>query len=370
MIPRPTPQVAAVPASTPFVAPEALARRVGRDSLVRLGANESAFGPSPKAIAAMQAALGRTSWYGDPESRELREALALERHCAVENIVVGSGIDDLLGLVVRTYLAPGATALATRGTYPTFAYHVSGYGGKMSTVDARSDGSVDIDGMIERSKTLSPAIVYLANPDNPSGTMAAVGDVERLRAALPAGTLFVLDEAYVDFSGDAGVLDDAIVENTIRMRTFSKAHGLAGARIAYAIAAPEIVATFEKIRLHFGVNRTAQIGALAALNDRAYTTYVVGEVARGRDAYVALGRKLGVATLASATNFVCFRLGSRAEAEALVAALLERGIFVRKPGAPPIDDCIRVTVGTPGERAAFADAFAEALDALREKAIP
>jgi len=368
MIPRPTPQIAAVPASTPFVAPEALARSVGRDSLVRLGANESAFGPSPKAIAAMQSGLGRTSWYGDPESRDLREALALERHCSLDNIVVGSGIDDLLGLVVRTYLGPGATALATRGTYPTFAYHVIGYGGTMATVDARSDGSVDIDGMIERSQILSPAIVYLANPDNPSGTMAAAVDVERLRAALPAGTLLVLDEAYVDFIGDAGVLADGIFENTIRMRTFSKAHGLAGARIAYAIAAPEIIATFEKIRLHFGVNRSAQIGALAALNDRAYTTYVVGEVARGRAAYVALGQKLGVATLASSTNFVCFRLGSRAEAEALVAALLERGIFVRKPGAPPIDDCIRVTVGTPSERAAFGDAFAEALDALREKA--
>jgi len=368
MIPRPTPQVAAVPGSIPFVAPEALARRVGRESLVRLGANESAFGPSPKALAAMQAALGRTSWYGDPESRELREALAQRHGCAFENIVVGAGIDDLLGLVVRTYLAPSATALATRGTYPTFTYHVIGYGGELATVDTRADGSVDIDALIARAHQLRPAIVYLANPDNPSGTMCPAADVERLRSALPAGTLFVLDEAYVDFIGDAAILGDAIVENTIRMRTFSKAYGLAGARIAYALAAPEIIATFEKIRLHFGVNRTAQIGALAALNDRAYTEYVAGEVARGRAEYVALGEKLDVPTLASFTNFVCFRLGSRVAAEAMVAALLERGIFVRKPGAPPIDDCIRVTIGTPGERAAFADAFAEALDALREKA--
>ncbi len=368
MIPRPTPQVEAVPASTPFVAPEALARRVGRASLVRLGANESAFGPSPKAIAAMQAALGRTSWYGDPESRELREALALRHGCAFENIVVGSGIDDLLGLVVRSYLAPGATALATRGTYPTFTYHVVGYGGEIATLDARADGSVDIDGMIASATTIAPALVYLANPDNPSGTMAGAADIERLRAALPTGTLLILDEAYVDFIGTARVLGDAIVENMIRMRTFSKAYGLAGARIAYAIAAPGIIATFEKIRLHFGVNRTAQIGALAALNDTAYTAYVAGEVARGRDEYVALGKTLGIATLASFTNFVCFRLESRAQAEAMVAALLERGIFVRKPGAAPIEDCIRVTIGTPGERAAFADAFAEALAALREKA--
>ena len=368
MIPRPTPQVDAVPASTPFVAPEALARRVGRESLVRLGANESAFGPSPRAIAAMQAALPHTSWYGDPESRDLREALAERHGCAFENIVVGSGIDDLLGLCVRAFLAPGETALATRGTYPTFTYHVIGYGGRLATVDARADGSVDIDALIESAGAIQPKIVYLANPDNPSGTLVGAVAVDRLRAALPAGTLFVLDEAYVDFVGTMPIVAETIVENTIRMRTFSKAYGLAGARIAYALATPAIVATFEKIRLHFGVNRTAQIGALAALADRAYTVGVAEEVARGRADYVELGKRLGLPTLASFTNFVCFRLASRAHAEAMVGALLQRGIFVRKPGAPPIDDCIRVTVGTSAERAAFAAAFAEALDDLREKA--
>jgi len=368
MIPRPTPQVDAVPASTPFVAPEALARRVGRDSLVRLGANESAFGPSPRAIAAMQAALPLTSWYGDPESRDLREALAERHGCAFENIVVGAGIDDLLGLCVRTFLAPGETALTTRGTYPTFTYHVIGYGGTLATVDAKADGSVDIDALLATAVATGPKIVYLANPDNPSGTIAGAADVERLRAALPVGTLFVLDEAYVDFVGTTPIVAEGIVENTIRMRTFSKAYGLAGARIAYALATPEIIATFEKIRLHFGVNRTAQIGALAALADRSYTADVAAEVARGRDEYVALGRDLEIPTLASFTNFVCFRLASQAHAEAMVGALLERGIFVRKPGAPPIDDCIRVTVGTSSERAAFAAAFAEALDTRREKA--
>ena len=368
MIPRPVPQIEAVPASTPFVAPEALALRAGRDTLVRLGANESAFGPSPRAVAAMQTALVKTSWYGDPESRDLREALVRHHDCAFENIVVGSGIDDLLGLTVRAYLAPGETALATRGTYPTFSYHVIGYGGTLASVAAKADGSVDIDGLIARAAAILPKIVYLANPDNPSGTMVAVADVERLRASLPAGTLLLLDEAYVDFIGDAAVVSETIVENTIRMRTFSKAYGLAGARIAYALAAPEIIATFEKIRLHFGVNRTAQLGALAALADRAYTAEVAREVARGRAEYVELGKRLGTPTLASYTNFVCFRLRSRSEAEAMVAALLDRGIFVRKPGAAPIDDCIRVTVGTQSERAAFADAFAEALDALREKA--
>jgi histidinol-phosphate aminotransferase len=143
---------------------------------------------------------------------------------------------------------------------------------------------------------------------------------------------------------------------------------LAGARVGYAVAPAAYIATFQKIRQHFGVNRLAQIGALAALADEAFKAAVTAEVARGRAEYAALGRQLGAATLPSATNFVCFEIGTKAAAEAMVATLLERGVFVRKPYAPPIDGFIRVTVGTPAERAAFADIFSEALALIREKA--
>jgi histidinol-phosphate aminotransferase len=154
----------------------------------------------------------------------------------------------------------------------------------------------------------------------------------------------------------------------IRTRTFSKAYGMAGARIGYALASAETITTFQKLRLHFGVNRTAQIGALAALDDGAFLRGVIAEVERGRDEYHALAARHGLASLPSATNFVCIGIGTKAQADAMLAALLERGVFVRKPWAPPIDGYIRVTVGTAPQRAVFAEAFAEALDLVREKA--
>jgi histidinol-phosphate aminotransferase len=365
--PQPTPQIRDVPATTPFVAPEELARRVGRESLVRIGANESSFGPSPHAIEAMRDSLALTSYYGDPESFALRTALAERHGCALENLVVGAGIDDLLGLIVRTFAAPGDVALMSHGSYATFTYHVVGYGLTLATAPPFADGSIDVDALIAAAHEHRPKIVYLANPDNPSGTLAAAAAVARLRAALPPATLFVLDEAYADFVDPADLPPEGVEPRTIRLRTFSKAHGLAGARIAYAIAAPETIATFQKIRLHFGVSRAAQAGALASLADRAFVARVVAEVARGRDDYRALAARHGRRTLPSHTNFVCIEVGTRAQAEAMVHGLLERGVFVRKPGAPPIDGFIRVTVGTPEERAAFAEAFALVLDTLHER---
>jgi histidinol-phosphate aminotransferase len=139
---------------------------------------------------------------------------------------------------------------------------------------------------------------------------------------------------------------------------------MAGARIAYALAPADIIATFQKIRHHYGVNRTAQIGALAALEDDAFVASVVAEVARGRREYAELGSRLDLATLPSHTNFVCFDIGSRERAEALVDELLRRAVFIRKPGVAPLDRFVRVTVGTPDERRRFAAIFEQARAAI------
>jgi histidinol-phosphate aminotransferase len=365
--PEPTPQVRDVPPTTPFVGPEELARRVGRSSLVRLGANESSFGPSPRALAAMRDSLALTSYYGDPEAHDLRTALAARHGCGIVNIVIGAGIDDLLGLIVRTYATRHDVALMSHGSYATFVYHVVGYGLKLETVPPHDDGSIDVDALAAAAREGRPKIVYLANPDNPSGTFLASDDVARIRAALHPSTLFILDEAYADFVAPGALPPDGIDAQTIRLRTFSKAYGMAGARIAYAIASPEAIATFQKIRLHFGVNRAAMAGALASLDDAEFIAGVVAEVARGREEYRALAERHGLRTLPSHTNFVCIEVGSREAAEAMVHGLLERGVFVRKPGAPPIDGFIRVTVGTPAERAAFAEAFTAVLESLRAR---
>lgn len=362
--PSPTRAIEALAPSRPFVAPEELARRAGHASLLRLGANESAFGPPPRALAAMRAELPHVSWYGDPESAELRAALAGRHACGLHNIVVGSGIDELLGLAVRAFLAPGDASVATLGTYPTYAYHVAGFGARLETVPYAADGSVQLDTLATLAHATGARIAYLANPDNPSGSFAAREEVARFRDALPTNCLLLLDEAYGDFVAPSELLAETIDPRVLRMRTFSKAFGLAGARIAYAVGSAEAIVAFGKIRLQYGVNRTAQIGALAALHEDAFVANVVDEVARGRAEYAALAAAEGLRSLPSRTNFACIEIGSRAAAERMVEELLRRAVFVRKPAAAPLDGFIRVTVGTERDRELFAAAFRAALRAL------
>ncbi len=354
---RPAPAIEAIPATTPFVGPEQLMRETGRSELVRLGANESAFGPSPKALAAMASELDRLSWYGDPESLDLRDALASKHGCSPEQIVVGAGIDDLMGVAVRGWVAPGGLALTTRGTYPTFNYHVVGYGGELLFATYRDDGFLDLEAMAAIARERRPAIVYVANPDNPSGRFAGRDEMERFYAALPHDTLLFLDEAYADFVDERELMAPRFEDRLIRTRTFSKAYGMAGARIGYALATRETIATFQKIRLHYGINRNAQVGALASLRDEGFRERIARETAQAREEYYALARELGLGYLESHANFVCIDVGSAERATRVLAELLARGVWIRKPGAPPLDRYVRVSAGTAPMRQAFADAF-------------
>jgi histidinol-phosphate aminotransferase len=358
---RPTAAIEAIPETTPFVGPEQLMRETGQSRLVRLGANESAFGPSPKAVAAMRKELEHLSWYGDPESLDLRDALAEKHRCSPDQIVVGSGIDDLMGLAVRAFVGPGLAALTTRGTYPTLNYHVVGYGGELLLGRYRDDGTIDVDELVALARERKPALVYLANPDNPSGRFMSGEEVARFADALPGEALFLLDEAYADYL-DADALppmhfDDRIV----RLRTFSKAYGMAGARIGYALTTQRNVRTFQKIRLHYGVNRNAQIGALASLQDEQFVEHVVAKTAKARMEYYALAKSLGRGYIVSSTNFVCIDMGSAQRATDVIDELLRRGVWVRKPGAPPLDRYVRVSAGTHAMRAAFAEALRDVL---------
>ncbi len=354
---RPAPAIEAIPATVPFVGPEQLMRETGRGELLRLGANESAFGPSPKAVAAMAAELPRLSWYGDPESLDLRDALAAKHRCSPDQITVGSGIDDVMGLAVRAFVAPGASALTTRGTYPTFNYHVIGYGGHLLYAPYRDDGALDLDAMLDIARRERPAIVYLANPDNPSGTFVTRQAIVRFFEQLPHGSLFLLDEAYADFVDETDLLPPAFEDRILRMRTFSKAYGMAGARIGYGLSSAANVGIFQKIRLHYGINRNAQVGALASLQDEAFRDYVVRETAVARDQYYTLARELGLGYVDSCTNFVCIDLGNADRACFVMNELLRRGVWIRKPGAAPLDRYVRVSAGTAQMCRAFAEAF-------------
>ena len=360
-----TPVVVGLPATVPFVGPEAIERRRGARFDVRVGANESAFGVSPRAAAAMREAIGQVAWYGDPEAWELRVEIAARHGVGVDNVCVAGGIDELLGLVVRMLIEPGMPVASSLGAYPTFNYQVAGFGGELLAVPYRDD-HIDLEALADRVRTSGAPLVYLANPDNPMGTWHDAPALAGFIAALPGDCVLVLDEAYGQFAPESARLaEDTDDPRVVRMHTFSKAHGMAGARIGYALAHREIVAGFNKIRNHFAVNRVAQAGALASLRDRDFVRSVVAEVAAGREAYMKLASEMGLRALESATNFVAIDAGGDgARARRLLRLLEERGVFVRMPGVAPLDRCIRVTVGTAEERALFAERFRDACAAL------
>ena len=351
--------VASLPAVTPFVGPETIERQQGHRFKVRIGANESAFGLSPSAQKAMSEAVSGLAWYGDPEGYDLRSELADMYGVDIEHVVLGGGIDDLLGLIVRLFMNPGDAVMASHGSYPTFAYHVNGFGGALQTVPYRNDRN-DLMALTDQVAKQKARILYLANPDNPTGTFYGSNAISDLLDRLPSECLFVLDEAYLDFVPPDTILPiDVNDPRIIRVRTFSKAHGMAGARVGYAIAHKDIVEAFNKVRLHFGVNLVAQVGALASLRDTDFVAGVVQAVEAGRQDYDTLAQEAGISPLPSMTNFVAFDFGSSERADQVMNALISRGIFVRKPMVEVLNRLVRVTVGGPDDRAVFADIFRE-----------
>jgi histidinol-phosphate aminotransferase len=338
--------------------PEELARAAALRDIVRLGSNESPLPPSERVLAAIHAEAQHAHRYGDPSNADLRDAIAamhgVDPHC----VTVGAGIDDLLGSAVRAYLAPNAPAIATRGTFPTFEMHVHGFGGALHTVPYRPDGRVDLDALVHAARRAGGGLVFLANPDNPSGSAHAWSNVTALLDALPDGSLLVHDEAYANFLPPAQRFPrDTIDPRMLRMRTFSKEYGLAGLRVGYALGAPHAVAALEAVRLLYGVNRIAQAAALAALADAEHVERVLGATQRGRAAYARLGERLGIRTLPSTTNFVLFDFGSAHAATAIVRGLLRAGIHVRKPPAPPLDGTVRISVGSDADLARLSKAL-------------
>jgi len=318
----------------------------------------------------MQNAAASAHVYGDPEGFVLREALAAY-HAArgfpvrLENIVLGAGADDLLCLIVRTVIDAGDKVVMSAGGYPTFAFHAAAHGGVLVTVPYRDDRN-DCEALAAAARAAGARLVYLCNPDNPTGSWVGAAEQHRLLDALPEDCLLVLDEAYADFAPEDAIPEtDREDPRLIRVRTFSKIFGMAGARIGYGIAAEALIRNAEKIRNHFAVSRMAQDGALAALGDTEFRDFVRLEVESGRAEYAALAIGLGLVPLPSATNFVAIDMGTEARAQATLDAMQrQEGIFIRKPGVAPLSRCIRVTVGLPEERRFFAEALTRVVGKL------
>lgn len=356
--------VDSLPATVPFVGPETQERARGKVFRARIGANENAFGPSPNAIAAMQDAAAEAWKYCDPENHDLRQAIAAAHGVAPEHVYVGEGIDGILGLVVRMLIGPGQPVVSSLGAYPTFNFHVAGFGGRLVTVPYRDDRE-DPEALLDATRREGASLVYIANPDNPMGSWWPAADIVRMVEAVPDGALLLLDEAYAEFAPDgvSPALDPAD-PRVLRLRTFSKAHGLAGIRVGYAIGAAPLIRSFDKVRNHFGISRISQAGALAAIRDPDHVGRVRDAVVTARARIGAIAQANGLSALPSATNFVAVDCGrDGAYARRVLQALVARDVFVRMPGVAPLDRCIRIGCGRPEELDILAEELPAALAA-------
>lgn len=358
--------VRAIAPSVPFVGPEALMRQRGKPFRARLGANESGFGPSPKAVTVMRDAAAGAWMYADPESYDLRGALARFHGVGMTNVVVGEGIDGLLGLSVKLAISPGQVVVTSDGAYPTFNFHVAAHGGRLVKVPYRNDRE-DLEALLDAARREHAKVLYVANPDNPMGSWWNRSEIEHLVGSLPDGLLLLLDEAYSD-TAPATAIPSIDIEHpqVLRFRTFSKAYGLAGARVGYCLGAAALIRYFEVLRNHYGINRMGQLGALAALEDQPYLASAVANIIGARERIAGIARANNLAPLPSATNFVTIDCGGDGEfARRLLDEILARDVFVRMPGVTPLSRCIRVSTGPAAATDLLAEVLPHALAAAR-----
>ncbi|QBF31132.1 pyridoxal phosphate-dependent aminotransferase [Thalassococcus sp. S3] len=360
--PRYTRLAHALPATVPFVGPEAQERAQGAPFLARLGANESVFGPPPAAIEVISREAGAVWQYGDPEAYDLKTLIARRLNVRAENIVIGEGIDALLGYLVRLVIEAGDAVVTSDGAYPTFNYHVAGFGGTLHKVPYRDDRE-DPEALFAKARAVGAKLVYLANPDNPMGSWHDGADLKAALEDLPEGCLLVLDEAYIECAPHEAAPDlMADDPRVIRMRTFSKAYGLAGLRIGYALGARDLIRAFDKVRNHFGVNRLAQEAAIAAMQAEDWIPSLRARIDASRQRIGEIAGENGLRALPSATNFVAVDCGrDGAFAKAVLDELVAQRTFVRMPFAAPQNRCIRVSCGLPEDLDHLAEALPRAL---------
>jgi histidinol-phosphate aminotransferase len=364
---RLTALVQSLPATIPFVGPEAIERQRGLNVEARIGANENGFGPAPSVIEAIRTAATETWKYSDPENHDLKQALAAHIKIPSSHINIGEGIDGLLGQIVRLVIEPGMPVITSLGGYPTFNYHVVGHGGRLVTVPY-VDNHEDLEGLLKAVRRENAPLVYFANPDNPMGSWQRAEDVQTFAKALPETCLLILDEAYCETAPDdcLPALDAFLdMPNVIRTRTFSKAYGLAGARVGYVIGTQGTVQAFDTIRNHFGMNRIGVAAAIAALSDQDYLEGVVDKIKLARQRIAGIATQNGLQPLVSASNFVAIDCGrDGVYARAIVDGLMQKGVFIRMPGVAPLNRCIRVSVGPEADMRRFEAALPEVLNHL------
>ncbi len=344
--PRPRPEVLEV---SPYVGGDSRIQGVNR--IVKLSSNEGAFGPPPGVRAAIARAVDELHRYPDGEARELRAAIGARFGLDPAKIICGNGSDDIIAQLCIAYGGPGREVLMTEHGFSI--YQIAGtYAGSRVVKAPERNLTADVDALLAR---VGPAtrLVFLANPNNPTGSLLAQSEVERLRACLPAETLLVLDSAYAEYVDrpgyDPGVALVDADANTVMTRTFSKIFGLGGMRIGWAYAPPAIIGVLNRIRAPFNVSVAAQAAAIAALAEP-------GWVEQGRACNAAQRARLaaglaatGIRVWPSEGNFVLADFATPARAAAADAHLRRSGLIVRRVGGYGLPHCLRITVGTEEE---------------------
>ena len=335
---------------------EELEREYGIRDSIKLASNENPLGPSPRAAAAVAAAVGQLHRYPEGNCYYLREALARRLDVDPAALIFGNGSNEVIELLVRTFLQPGDEAVMADQAFIVYRLIVQAAGGSSQVVPLR-DFTHDVDA-IATAVTPKTRLVFLANPNNPTGTIFRRDAWRRLLDRVADDVVVVMDEAYAEYVDDPDY-PDALADHragrpVVVLRTFSKIHGLAGLRVGYGVALPELVDAMNRLRQPFNVNTLAQIGARAALEDDAH---VEASRACNREGMAFLRdacERLGLDTVPSWANFLLVRVGDGA---AMYDALLRRGVIVRPMGGYGFPDHLRVTIGTAAENARLVTAL-------------
>jgi histidinol-phosphate aminotransferase len=328
---------------------------------VKLASNENPLGPSPKAMEAAKKALADAHRYPDGGTHVLRETLAARTGLAVEELFVGLGSSEIIDLASRVLLQPGLQGMTSHGSYAPFSVAIRASGAELVLVPQKNF-AFDLEAM---AKAITPktGVIYLANPNNPTGTAFSLAELEEFLGRVPDSVLVVLDEAYVHYAPSLNRRKSEEVfrrrRNLLILRTFSKVYGLAGMRIGFAIGRPELLAAMNRLKTPFNTSGVAQAAALAAIDDREHVTLCIETNASERKRLSEGLANLGLRPVPSETNFVFMNVGP--EAKEICDELLQAGVIVRPLGWMGFPEAIRISVGTTEENGKCLAAMAEIL---------
>jgi histidinol-phosphate aminotransferase len=344
------------------------AQRESHVNCIKMASNENPWGPSPKAVAAMQAVLNDCSFYPDNDASELRDALAKRHGVHHDQVVLTAGSTSLLGIIARTLLSPGLNAVTSERSFIVYPIATQAAGGQLIQVPMHRD-SFDLEA-VAAAVDGNTRIVYLSNPNNPTGTVVVASDLDRFLDKLPEHVIVILDEAYYDFAQHFATRRGLDYSHALQyvnqgrkvvvLRTFSKAHGLAGVRVGYGIGPAQLMSYFARMRTTFSVSAPAQTAALAALEDEAHVQKALVNNAEQSERLAEGLRELGYEVMPTWANFLYCELGE--DAAAVAQRLQTEGVIIRPLGPWGAPTAIRITIGTPEQNGTFLKAFKKVME--------